>query len=317
MARIVKVRNNTGEEGTWHGQTFAIDEVVDITSEAKEWSHDSDIFSAIANGDLVVNNGEIDLIDPTKAWTHLEGGDLYPESKTLSGKIAVHSSSKAEPEGTDTYVVWTGAGDDLSLPPEDSCGAGPPLAFNCTIGSPQAIHDVKFDPAHGRVWIHEAYIRFENGGFQDYLTAHIMAPATQVQTLANLDLLVDAEGWVTYSPSGPGTGTHGFAASPALLPRTFAKDGDWDYDPVNGLTPNFEGNGGYKINVNDTSVHRYVHKIPCFGSSATYFAMTSDETAELPVEQGYYLRIIAQNDSNTNWSATVFMEIYRERTIVP
>ena len=137
--------------------------------------------------------------------------------------------------------------------------------------------------------------------------------ATPVQDAQNLDLVIEDD-WIKYSPSGPGTGTHGFGGSPVLVPRSFSKDGDWDYDGTN-LTPNFTSTGGFKISSIERNVHRYINKIPCCGSCPTYFSMSSDETTELPA--GYFLRINVHNVSNGTWHADVIMEMYRERTHIP
>lgn len=239
-----------------------------------------------------------------------------PFSRHLDGKLAVHSSSKPEPEGSATYAIWAGCGDDVdAVEPADSIGNGELLTFNMTHGTPEVAKDVKFDPRHGRVWIHEAYLKFEDGGVDDYLTADTIAGATPLQQVANLDYIVEDD-WVKYSPSGPGTGTHGFAGTPVLMSRTYAKDGDWDFDGTN-LTPNFAGTGGYKITAVERIAHRYFNKIPLHGTSATYFTMSSDETAELPVSGGYFVRIHVHNNSNSNWNVSVIMEIFRERTYMP
>ena len=238
-----------------------------------------------------------------------------PFSRHLDGKLAVHSSAKPEPEGCTTYAIWSGAGDDPNLPIEESIGAGDLLSFSMTTGVPVVTKDVRYDPRHGRVWIHEAYLKFENGGTNDYLIADIMAPATALQQAINLDLVVEND-WVKYAPGGPGTGTHGWAGTPVLMARTKAKDGDWDFDGTS-LMPNFAGNGGYKITAIERIAHRYFNKVPLNGSSTTYFSMTSDETAELPVDAGYFIRISIHNNSDSNWTASVLMEIYRERTYMP
>jgi hypothetical protein len=236
-----------------------------------------------------------------------------PLSNTIDGKIAVHSSAKPEPVGSTTFVVWTGAGDNPELPENQSLGEGDLLTFNCSYentGKHVVSKDVYFDPRHGRVWIHEAYLKFEDGGVPDYITATVMAPPTPLQTMANLDLIIENH-MIKYSPGGPGTGTHGFAGTPFLIARDFAKDGDWDYDGTN-LLPNMTGHGLYKMSDQEAIVHKYVNKIPCYGTSSSYFTMTSDETSEIPA--GYFLRISAHNESNSDWNASVFMEIYRERT---
>jgi len=241
-----------------------------------------------------------------------------PTTSYLGGKLAVHASSKPDIPGIETFVVWTGAGDDITQEdPALSIANGDLLEFQLSPGIGEVIKEIKFDPRHGRVWIHEAYLKFENGGTGDYITSDIVAPPTQLQTVANLDLEVDANGWVKLAAGGPGTGTHGFAATPALIKRAFSKDGDWDYDETNGLRPNLDGNGLYKISIYERTVSRYVNKIPCYGTTTNYVMMSSDETAELPVSLGYFMRVRAVNNSDTTWHATIFMEIYRQRTAVP
>ncbi len=321
MSRIIKIKNASGAGGTWVGKTIPNGEYVDVSSDAAcEWVADSQVFTDIGSGDLIVNKGADttdDITDPTEGWNWLLG-DTLPYSKHLEGKLAVHSSSKPEPTGHETYAVWAGSGDDPSQPdPTDSLGAGDLLMFNMTFdvgGSHVESKDVKFDPRHGRVWIHEAYLKFENGGIQDYLSADIMAPATPMQTSVNLDYYIEDD-WVKYATGSP-AGTHGWAGTPVLIPRTFSMDGDWDWDGTN-LTPNFTGTGGYKISSIDRPVHRYFNKIPLYGSSTTYFTMSSEETAELPISMGYFIRINVFNNSNTNWSLSCIMEIYRERTVDP
>ena len=253
----------------------------------------------------------------------------------LGGKLNVHSSSKPEIEGSETFAMWAGCGDDYEppvggtliadggalwqKPAEETIGQGPLLTFNMnySVGGANVVsRDVRFDPRHGRVWIHEAYIKFENGGAPDCITSDIMAPGTVMQTFVDLHCEIDVDGWVLPAAGGPGTGTHGFAASPSLIERAYSKDGEWDYDGVN-LLPNINSTGQYRININDSPAHRYINRVPLYGTSSTYFAMTSDETAELPVAYGYYIRINVYNNSNSAWNLSSLMEIYRERTVDP
>lgn len=325
--RIVRIKNASGSGGTWCGATIAADEYINLTDDDIACMKNSNVmFTAIGAGDIIVNKGADtvdDIADVTEAWNWLIG-ETMPYSRHLEGKLAVHSSSKPEPPGSATYAVWAGAGDDITqAEAADSIGTGDLLVFNMNYdagfagpGTNIVTKDVKFDPRHGRVWIHEAYLKFENGGLPDYLTSDIMAPATPLQQAVNLDLVVDGDGWVTFAPGGVGTGTHGFGGNPSLLPRTYSQDGDWDWDGAN-LTPNLTQTGGYRINSNEMSVHRYFNKIPLYGSSTTYFTMSSEETAELPVNLGYFIRIKVYNDSNSDWKLSAIIEIYRERTVDP
>ena len=135
----------------------------------------------------------------------------------------------------------------------------------------------------------------------------------KVDNGVNLDLELDGT-TVKFAASGAGTGTHGFAGTPVLIPRGFSNDGEWDYDGTT-LTPNVGGTGKFRISTVDTPAHRFVNKIPCYGDCSTYFSMTSDETAEL--NPGYYIEATVYNTSNTTWHLSVLLEIYRERTVDP
>jgi len=322
-SRIVKIKNNTEAGLTAGGKTLSVGEYIVLSeSDIEQWKSDSEVFTLVGNGSLIVNKGENiadDITDPIEGWKWLIG-DTLPTSRTIGGKLAVHSSSKPEPAGTETFAVWTGAGDDLSKEdPNESIGGGELLNFSMSYdnaGPHWETKDVRFDPRHGRVWIHEAYIKFEDGGIPDYLTSSIMAdPSPVIDHTVSLDLIVEDD-WVKYSPGGPGTGTHGFAGNPILIPRPYSKDGDWDFDGTN-LLPNFTGTGKYKISNIEREVSRYFNKLPCNGTSSTYFTMTSDETAELHNELGYFIRIKVRNQSNSAWNLSVIMEIFRERTCSP
>lgn len=234
---------------------------------------------------------------------------------TNNRKLAVHPSYKPAIDGT-TYAVWTGCGDyidPLGVDPS-ILGGGELLHFDMVPETPVNTIDIKFDhAAFGRIWIHEAYLKFSGGGNGDYVSSDIMASgANVIDHTVSLDLILVGD-LVKYAPGGPGTGTHGFASTPTLLPRTFSHDGSWNYDGVS-LTPNMDDTGDYHISTVEQSVHRYVNKIPTYGE-CPYFSMSSDETAE--INNGYFIRADVHNVSNTAWHLSVIMEIYRERTIDP
>ena len=233
-----------------------------------------------------------------------------PLSPIDGKKLAVHQSTKPQIDGITTYAVWGGAGDNGVI------GDGDLLDFELTPGTASVTKKVEYNGDHGRVWVHEGYLKFENGGHGDYITADILSKATPLSTdggVVDLDLEI-TDNWVHLAAGGPGNGTHGFAGTPVLIPRPFSKDGDWDYDGVT-LTPNVAGTGEYKISDIIRTVHRYFNKIPCCGTCSAFFSMTSNETTEMPA--GYYMEITAFNNSNTTWMASVIMEIYRQRTHVP
>jgi len=257
------------------------------------------------------NNGH--TIDTTKTAVIEHITQEFPLSDIDSGKkVAVHPTYKPRVDGNPTYAVWCGAGDNMA---NGDIGGGDLLEFAMTTGTATIAKEMKFHTDNGRIWIHEGYLKFEGGGPGDFLCADFVADATPLQTSVNLDLEI-TNNWVHLAAGGPGTGTHGFAdaAKLALIPRDFSDDGDWDFDGTN-LTPNTGGTGAYKISDIERSVHKFINKVPCRGTSATYFSMSSDETAELVAN--YFIRITAHNVSDTNWHACAMVEIYRERTAIP
>ena len=239
-------------------------------------------------------------------------------------KLAVHPSYKPDVEGITTYAVWGSAGDELDVNGDlvdgGEVGGGPLLHIDCPTDKNDVEVFAKYHPDNGRIWLHEAYIKFEDAPGNAYLSGGIIAMGTPLQQAINLDLVVvDHE--IFYSPGGPGTGTHGFADPDkiVLVPRTFSHDGGWNYDPTNESTPltPAAGDGEYKMYDEDTLVHRFVNRISCCGNSP-YFSITSDETTELP--KHYYVRVCARTEDGGNfsqaWHASVILEIYRERTYI-
>ena len=312
--RIVRVKN-TGADGTWAGQTILAGEYYDLQLEDLDtWPKHALAFTDVGNGRLVVNKGADtvdDIADVVSGWEWLVNGSAFPVSEIDGVKLAVHSSPKPSITGVTSSAVWTSAGDDMTT---GDLGDGPLLCFHNVPG--EATQSIKFErhETNGRMWIHEGYLKFDNGGIGDYITAHIIAEATPLQTSVNLDLIIDGTS-IKYSTGSP-AGTHGFADASAvnLIPRTYSKDGDWDYDGVS-LTPNFTETGEYKLSTVETITHKYINKIACHGSCPTYFSMTSNETTELPLH--YYMEIVTYNNSNTTWDASVIVEIFRERTYKP
>jgi hypothetical protein len=249
-------------------------------------------------------------IDTNKSAIVETVSSIFPLSE-IGNKIAVHSSPKPTETNGTTYVVWTGAGDDMSTE-EHVIGDGPLLQFQLTPGITTQQRDLKFSPQFGKVWIHEAYLTYNDAGFGDYITAYVVVSPTAIQPYANLMLYVTEDNWIKYAHPGI-TATHGFAASPHLIPRTYSKDGDWDYNGIE-LTPNLTSTGGFKISSIERHVHRFVNKIPIHGTNP-YFELMSDESSLLP--DGYFLRIEAYNMSDTEWNASVFIEVFREMTSKP
>jgi len=314
--RIIRIKNNTGADGTWRGVELIDQEYYTVPpSEFAVWQADEQVFDDVAQGTLVVNNGANivdDFNEPLAGWNWIIGNTL-PMSD-LGDKLAVHQSSKPLDSSKEFYLVWTGSGDDIT---NGIIGEGDLLAFDIKTTDATVSKEIRFDPQFGDVYIHEGYAKWDHSdgsnGAGDHMSAMIMADPTALQTVANLDLVI-VDNWVKLAPGGPGTGTHGFAATPTLIPRTLSHDGDWDYDGAS-LTPNLFGTGGYKISDIERTIHKYINRIPMCFSSNGYDRLTSDETAFLP--PGYFIRVTAFNVTGSAWNCAFMFEVYRERTAVP
>ena len=247
-----------------------------------------------------------------------------PFSSLDGNKLAVHPSYKPEVQGITTYAVWGGAGDQLDgsldLVDDGEIGGGPILHLSCGTADTEVTRFAKFHTDNGRVWLHEAYVKFDGGPDGAYISGGIVAMATPLQQLGGLDLVITNH-IISYAPGGPGTGTDGFADADkiVLVPRSFSHDGEWNYDPAGTppLTP-AAGDGEYRMYDEDTMVHRFVNRIACRGSSP-YFSITSDETTELP--KHYFVQVSSRMEDDAafgvDWHASVLLEIYRERTYKP
>jgi hypothetical protein len=256
-------------------------------------------------------NNNAHVIDQSKTTIIEAVTESFPMSE-VGGKIWVHSSPKPVLPDKQIYVQWVGAGDDMD---NHVLGQGPIMHLEMTPGNQFVTADAKFDQTFGEVYVHRGYCRWSNAGPGDNISALIVAEPSRLQQVANLDLVVDGNGYVKYAPGGPGTGTHGFAATPHLLSRSFSHDGEWNYDAANGLTPNLTNTGDWRISTSEQPVHRFISRVPLYGTCNDYFTFDSNDTFKLP--PGYFLRILAENVSNTTWRASVMMQIFRERTYQP
>jgi len=314
------------EAGNNHQYEFTTEATVE-THPLNEWAHDPDI-SSVANvsrvywkwdGTAVIEmtQAEKDIVDDYGMEALDEEGNSIrlnistdlPKSTIDGKKLSVHSSYKPEVDGFTTYAIWSGSGDDMNATTGGN-GGGPLLQIDTEVGVPTKSVDIEFDyDKYGQVWIHEAYIKFSDGGSGDYITSEVYAYGVPLQQVANLDLVLDGD-YIKYSAGGPGTGTHGFADADkiTLIDRSYSKDGAWDYDE-NGLTPNFTNTGNFKMSTTEKIVHRFINKIPCYGTCTTYVSMSSDETSEL--RKGYFARLTAHNISDTVWHVSALMELYR------
>jgi len=307
--QIIILKNNTPRILSFTGKDLAIGEQYSVSySLQNQWKDSDELFDLVGCGDIIVSDGVKDLL-PTEGWKWFLGNGGFPKSE-IGNKIWVHSSAKPVIEGKNFYSQWIGTGDDEA---NHLIGEGPLTVVQNTIGTPMSFVEMRFDQANfGDVYVHEGFMMWENAKIGDYINAFVVAEGSHVQQSINLDLVISEDGWVSYSPSGPGTGSHGFVSTPYLVARTFSKDGDWDYNEAEGLRPNFTKTGNYKISIHEKVVHRFMHKLPVLGTNTSPMRLVSEDSLKLP--HGYFLRVECHNMSNTEWTAAFIITAYKERT---
>lgn len=116
MSRIVRIKNNTGSSGTWVGQTILSQEYFTIPDQYIErWETDTQVFSDVAQGNLIINNNEHDFINPIEGWEYLEGemsdvetvGELVVNWSSLKSFYAANLGSFMNYVDLGTYYyVW-------------------------------------------------------------------------------------------------------------------------------------------------------------------------------------------------------------------
>jgi hypothetical protein len=314
MSKTTVIKNLSSNEVTYAGQVIAPSEEYTLQmGESQKFSKDSTLFNDVASGMAAISNGD-EFLTPIEGWNWLTGSlsdvKVLQASDSQGNKVAVHASSKPMVPNKSFYATWVGAGDD---PDTGAIAEGDMLVFDIPESQDNTTVSkiVKFHPSNGEVYLYDGYIKWQGAGVGDYCTVEVIAEASQLQTMANLDLIVE-NNWVKYA--GPGMGTHGFGGMPVLVPRAFSRDGDWDFSTATGLVPNFEGNGSFKISDIERTVHTFVNKMPLLGDSANYLELNSEESTFLP--PGFYIKVHVHNASPGNVQATVLMYIYRQQTTI-
>ena len=90
MARIIKIKNTKETSDVWVGQTIAPSEYFTISASAlSDWQENAKVFTDVASGDLVINNGDMDFTKGVEGWDWLHGNKR---------DVAIESESK---------VTWT------------------------------------------------------------------------------------------------------------------------------------------------------------------------------------------------------------------
>ena len=310
--KTITIKNMSGITKTYSGQTISNDETYMLSDDEHiTFRHDNILYFDVASGLTQIGDGTSYFTDGLAGWTWLTNDitevELTQRSDSQGNKIAAHVSAKPIINGKAFYATWTGAGDHVTT---GQIAGGDKLTFSFDAGINQVTRVMRFHENNGDAYLFDGYIKWHGATVNDWIDVDICADGTALQQVANLDLIINGD-WIEYV--GPGAGTHGFAATPILLPRSYSKDGEWDYSPSTGLIPNFTSTGGFKISTEIKTVHTFINNMPLLDAASDYMKFWSQESTLLP--QGYYMDMrvnCPDGDGDLELSATILM--YRERT---
>ena len=309
--RTIKLKNNTAENITLLGWTILPNEYLTVDpTEFDSFANDTSVFDKVGAGDVIVNDGTDDLavID---GWNHITGNSIKiaQTSEIADEKVWVHQSAKPEVDGKKFTTQWIGHGDD---PTTGGIAKGQVCLVRTVVEQPTSFVDIELLNVGMDIYLHEGYVCWRNADFGDNFSAYVMAKPTPLQTSVNLDYTIDGEHRIHPAAGGAGTGSHGFAGNPVLVP-IFEKTGYWNYDAINGLSYASGANGEYNMYDIEEEVEALMHHIPLLGNSNGFNRFESADVQKLPVD--YFLRIKCYNISNTVWELAFIFTAFREKTV--
>lgn len=317
--KTITIKNVSGVDKTYAGQTILDTETYALQEgEQPTFSISGNLYTDVAAGIVEIGNGTTFFTIPIEGWAWLVNDlsevHVSQKSDSQGEKIAAHVSSKPILPGKTFYATWTGAGDNVSGDANDGeIGGGELLVFKFENNDTEMTKIARFHPTHGDFYIHDGYVKWKGASIGSTITVTIKADATQLQQSVDLDLVVDIDGWISYSTGGPGTGTHGFAATPVLIPRSYSQDGDWNYSTAAGLTPNFAGTGGFKMSTSGKVVHTFIQKMPLIGDAGNFMKLYSEESTLMP--SGFYIDIkVTCGAGLDTLEAAAIIYAYRQKT---
>lgn len=320
MARVIKVKNNTGSSGTWLGQVIASGAYFQLEeADFLNWRQDTTVFTDVGNGDLIVNDGTSDFTDALEGWEWLSGGKISvvqeDERHTADGKLRVLSSHKPVAAGKTFYNFFAGGGDDWE---NSVVGSGTMFQAQTSSGTLNSYVDVQFvnyaDP-NAIIWIFGGAFAWADAGWGDTIETQIRAKASSViprVTATGLGLDVDYnldEERIYYA--GPDAGDYALGGNPVWVPN-FENTGHWNLNSdATAAIPAASGTGKFDWHTTDQMVGHYVSCLSVYGTSNQFTHIDATEAAPLPY--GHWIRICTCNTSDTEWKLWGFVKLYREK----
>lgn len=229
----------------------------------------------------------------------------FPTLLKTGNKLQIHESSRPDTKNKQYISCWSSTGDDVV---NHVLWGGNSVNIVVDENDTEKYADMKFDPVFGDTWVREGYASWQNVAFGSMISVSVYAEKTNLQTSFGLNLILEGD-LIKYSPSGPGTGTHGFASAPVLVPNYFS-NGWWDYDDILGLQPNLSGSGKFDIYNVEKEIMRFINKVYINGTNYNYFRLESKDICK--VVYPYFLRFKFTNVPGNSAKILFFASLFRE-----
>jgi len=316
MDRIVIVKNTDVSDKVYAGQTiFASDEHQVVSeAEANNLAQDTDLFTDIGSGLVVINDGSVDYADPIKGYDWLKGNPI----KDSSGIPVVHATVRVP--GLVTY--FTGSGDDSSS--SHLVGGGESFWIHHEIGDPEPhVKYIDFNFIENPTDIYEGIIEYINTTPGDSACLEIVPQVTNYSASSNTFFNLYG-GYLVVPAAGDGV----IAINPAdmnLIEMPLSKDTGkrgaayWNADYNTG-THSFEnitaapyGDGVYNMFGVEVPLNRFVYEVVFIRSEGERVLKSHDANS---LGHGMRFKILLHTqgtDHDWHFGATITM--YRDNTI--
>lgn len=199
--------------------------------------------------------------------------------------------------------TWTSKGDNIST---NQIGQGQTMVITNEVDLPEKQVDIEFLPAS--TYMHGGAVSWQDASVQDSISVEVIALATDIIAGGNLSVTIVDNKIV---PTERGAGTHEIAGMPTVVDSK-GNTGYWNFSNGSLLeAPNQDGN--VDLYTVDMAVACLVNNLPTVPTTS-YGQNIKSENA-WKVLPGYKFRFKTHNVSNTTWTATLSLAMFRKQTI--
>lgn len=240
----------------------------------------------------------------------------WSEPHTGDGKVRILSSHKPVIAGKESFNFFTSKGDHAV---SGTLSEGGAIMIQTVSGEEYTYSDLKFSNMvnpNESVYAFGGSFGWENAGWGDCFSFEIWGRGTPVVprvVATGIGLAVDYkldDDKIYYA--GPDVGDYALGDYPTWIPTFDKKDGHWNLDKQNLVPiPVASGTGDYNWNTGDVHIGSYISDVLVYKDSGNL--LTIDATEAAPLAYGHWFRVLAHNNSNTEWKLWGFLKMYRER----